>query len=188
MTFEIRSIASIMDEADYPGIRIMLEASLENMRTPLKIDFSADDVITPQEVSYSFPLLFEKRSISVLAYNLETVLAEKAETLLARGTANTRMRDFYDIYILTSARPQQIDNATLKFAFSNTSKKRGSLPLLDDADLIVREISESATLIGLWESYQRKFDYAAEVPWDEVMESVKCLISTISIVDRVSET
>jgi len=179
MTFEINSVASIMDEADYPGIRIMLESSLENMRTPLKIDFSTDDVITPQEISYSFPLLFEKRSISVLAYNLETVLAEKVETLLTRGTANTRMRDFYDIYVLTYARPQKIDNATLKSAFSNTSKKRGSLTLLDDADLIVREISESAALIGLWESYQRKFDYAAEVSWNEVIKSVKRLISII---------
>ena len=89
-----------MDEADYPGIRIMLDTAIETMHPPLKIDFSTGEVITPREVSYSFRLLFEERTISILAYNLETVLAEKLETLLARGTANTRMRDYYDIYVL----------------------------------------------------------------------------------------
>ena len=100
MIFEIKSVTPIMDEADYPGIRIMLDTAIETMHTPLKIDFSTGEVITPREVSYSFRLLFEERTISILAYNLETVLAEKLETLLARGTANTRMRDYYDIYVL----------------------------------------------------------------------------------------
>lgn len=94
MTFEIEGIESIMDEADYPGIRVMMMAMLETMRTPLNIDFSTGDVITPHEVTYSFNLMFEERAISILAYNLETILAEKLETLLSRGTANTRMRDF----------------------------------------------------------------------------------------------
>ena len=114
MTFEIKNVSQIMDEADYPGIRLLLDATLENMHTPLKIDFSANDVITPRETPFAFRLSFEDRTISVLAYNLETVLAEKFETLLSRGTANTRMRDFYDIYILTNTPTQRIDNTTLK--------------------------------------------------------------------------
>lgn len=89
MAFEIKNVAPIMDESDYPGIRLMLDTTLENMRTPLKIDFSTGDVITPREVPYSFRLLFEDRTIFILAYNLETVLEEKIETLLARGTVNT---------------------------------------------------------------------------------------------------
>lgn len=168
-----------MDEADYPGIRIMLDTTIETMHTPLKIDFSTGDVITPHEVSYSFHLLFEKRTISVLAYNLETVLAEKLETLLARGTANTRMRDFYDIYVLTKTQPYNIDNTILKEAFSNTCKKRGSINLLPDIDLIVTEIAESRTMLNLWESYQRKFEYAAGVLWNDVMESVRRLADMI---------
>jgi predicted nucleotidyltransferase component of viral defense system len=102
MTFEIKSVTPIMDEADYPGFRITLDTTLETMRTPLKIDFSSNDVITPQEVSYSYRLLFEDRTISIMAYNLETILAEKLETLLARSTANSRMRDFYDLFALES--------------------------------------------------------------------------------------
>ncbi|MBU9747053.1 nucleotidyl transferase AbiEii/AbiGii toxin family protein [Lachnospiraceae bacterium ASD3451] len=179
MTFEIKSVMSIMDELDYPGIRVMLDTAIERMHTPLKIDFSTGDVITPREVSYSFRLLFEERAISILAYNLETVLAEKVETLLSRGIANTRMRDFYDVYVLTNTQTHSMDRATLKEAFTNTSKKRGSIGLLSDADLIVKEIEESARLTDLWKSYQRKFDYASDVLWEDVMEAVKRLVDIV---------
>ena len=179
MIFEIKSVTPIMDEADYPGIRIMLDTAIETMHTPLKIDFSTGDVITPREVSYSFRLLFEERTISILAYNLETVLAEKLETLLARGTANTRMRDYYDIYVLTNTQEHNIDNATLKEAFVNTSAKRGSIGLLSDVDLILKEVAESTVLIDRWKNYQRKFDYAADVLWADVMESVSCLVEIV---------
>lgn len=179
MIFEIKSVTPIMDEADYPGIRIMLDTAIETMHTPLKIDFSTGDVITPREVSYSFRLLFEERTISILAYNLETVLAEKLETLLARGTANTRMRDYYDIYVLTNTQEHNIDNATLKEAFVNTSAKRGSIGLLSDVHLILKEVVESAVLIDRWKNYQRKFDYAADVLWADVMESVSCLVDIV---------
>lgn len=179
MIFEIKSVTPIMDEADYPGIRIMLDTAIETMHTPLKIDFSTGDVITPREVSYSFRLLFEERTISILAYNLETVLAEKLETLLARGTANTRMRDFYDIYVLTNTQEHNIDNATLKEAFVNTSAKRGSIGLLSDVHLILKEVAESTVLIDRWRNYQRKFNYAADVLWADVMESVSCLVDIV---------
>jgi len=93
VTFTIKDISKIMDEAEYGGVRANLDAMLETIRTPLKIDISTDDVITPQEVLYSFKLMFEERTISIWAYNLETVLAEKLETVITRGTANTRLRD-----------------------------------------------------------------------------------------------
>ena len=179
MTFEIKSVAPIMGESDYPGIRIMLDTTLETMRTPLKIDFSSGDVITPREVSYSFRLLFEERTISILAYNLETVLAEKIETLLTRGTANTRMRDFYDIYVLTNSQAHNIDDTILKSAFINTCEQRGSISLLPDADLILSEISENIVLIDLWKNYQRRFDYASDVLWKDAMNATKSLIEVV---------
>jgi len=179
MSFEIKSVSPIMDESDYPGIRIVLDTMIETMHTPLKIDFSSGDVITPHEISYSFRLLFEERTISILAYNLETVLAEKIETLLSRGTANTRMRDFYDIYVLTNTQTHNIDNATFKDAFVNTSKKRGSIALLTDVDLILNEVFENDSLIDLWQSYQRKFDYAADVQWNDVAKAIRSLVDII---------
>ena len=179
MSFEIKSVSPIMDESDYPGIRIVLDTIIETMHTPLKIDFSSGDVITPHEISYSFRLLFEERTISILAYNLETVLAEKVETLLSRGTANTRMRDFYDIYVLTNTQTHNIDNATFKDAFVNTSKKRGSIALLTDVDLILKEVFENDSLIELWRNYQQKFDYATDVQWNDVAKAVRSLVDII---------
>lgn len=175
MTFEIESIEPIIDGADYPGIRVMMMAMLETMRTPLKIDFSTGDVITPHEVSYSFNLMFEKRAISILAYNIETILAEKLETLLSRGTANTRMRDFYDIYVLEDSQMSSISKETLRSAFAATISKRGSSAVAADSDLILSEIELDLWLIALWGSYQRKFDYAADLSWEMAIGAVKRL-------------
>ena len=121
LSFEITSVTSILDTAEYPGIRIVLDALLENMHTPLKIDFSTGDVITPREIEYSFRLLFEDRTLSIMAYNLETVLAEKLETLIVRGVTNSRMRDFYDIHVLLDTQLEIIDLEILKRAFIKTT-------------------------------------------------------------------
>jgi hypothetical protein len=179
MTFEITNVAPIMDDAEYPGIRVSLNTTLETMRTPLKIDFSTGDIITPREVPYSFKLLFEERTISILAYNLETVLAEKLETLLARGVANTRMRDFYDIYVLENSQSHNIDQALLKKAFVNTSKNRGSSIVTAGMDVILDEVETSPEMMGLWKNYQRKFEYAADIGWINIMHAVRKLCGDI---------
>ena len=175
MTFEIKSATAIMDEADYSGVRVMLDTTLETMHTPLKIDLSTGDVITPREIAYSFRLLFEDRAISILAYNLETILAEKLETLISRGVTNTRMRDFYDIYALESTQSQNIELTDLRDAFLNTSRKRGSSLVINDAETILNEIGTSSEMKALWKSYQSKFDYAVDISWDDVMKSVRRL-------------
>lgn len=99
VTFRIKGITEIMDEAEYGGIRVSFEAMLDMMRIPLKIDISTGDIVTPKEIEYEMKLMFEDRKIEILAYNIETLLAEKLETVVTRGIANTRLRDFYDIYI-----------------------------------------------------------------------------------------
>jgi len=179
MTFETKSVTQIMDEADYPGIRVTLDTTLETMRTPLKIDFSSDDVITPREISYPYKLLFEDRTISIMAYNLETILAEKIETFLARGTANSRMRDFYDMFALESTQLENIDITVLKAAFTNTSKKRGSSAVVVDMDLIIDEVESNHDILSLWKNYQRKYDYAADIGWYEVMHAVRRICNAI---------
>jgi len=181
VTFEIKSAAHIMDEADYSGIRLMLNTTLETMRTPLKIDFSTGDVITLKEVQYPFKLMFEERTIPILAYNLETVLAEKIETFLARGTANTRMRDFYDIYALEKTQSHNIDNDILKAAFVNTSEKRGSSALVETIDLALEEAVQNPNMIALWKNYQKKFDYAADIDWEDVMLAVRKFCEVIKL-------
>jgi predicted nucleotidyltransferase component of viral defense system len=175
VSFEIKSVGTIMGESEYSGVRITMDAVLETMVTPFKIDFSTGDVITPKEVEYSFRLLFENRDISILAYNLETVLAEKFETLFSRGTANTRMRDFYDIFALESTRHEDIDPDVLRAAFSNTCGKHGTAINPEEAGLILDELESSAEMSGLWLGYQRKFDYTADISWYNVIQSVRRL-------------
>lgn len=117
VTFQIKQISHIMDEMEYPGIRITMNAYLNRMLIPMKIDISTGDIITPSEVQHQYKLLLEDRFISLWSYNLETLLSEKLQTVLARGTLNTRMRDFYDLYELTSIYKDKIDPLLLKSAF-----------------------------------------------------------------------
>lgn len=100
VTFRIKQISEIMDEADYPGVRVSMETEFDGVRTPLKIDISTGDVITPKEIQYRFKLMLEDRSIEVWAYNLETLMAEKLETVISRNITNTRMRDFCRLQLL----------------------------------------------------------------------------------------
>lgn len=99
VSFEVKDVSNIMDEMEYPGIRVTMNANVGRLITPLKIDISTGDVITPRAIEFNYDLLLEDRSISLWSYNLETILAEKLQTVLARGILNTRMRDFYDIRI-----------------------------------------------------------------------------------------
>lgn len=175
--FRIKSITEIMDEAEYPGVRASLEATLENMRTPLKIDFSTGDAITPEEIAYDYKLMFENRSISILAYNTETILAEKIETILSRSTANTRMRDFYDIRILYDT--VDIDYDRLKEAFAATCSKRQSQAVLDNKEGIIKQIENDSGLKELWSNYQMKYDYAREYSWYDVISTLKLFLEKL---------
>ena len=175
VSFVIKDVSVIMDDAEYNGVRASLEATIDAMRTPLKIDISTGDTITPGEIDYKFNLMFEDRSIVILAYNIESVLAEKLETVISRGTANTRLRDFYDIYILQNIPSQSISHATLKAAFAATCSKRNSTFLLVDGSKILSEIETSLEMQKLWLNYQKKFSYANDISWETVMQSIRDL-------------
>jgi len=173
--FKIKNISGIMDEAEYPGVRVSMETLFDGVRTPLKIDFSTGDIITPREIRYSFRLMFEDRSIEVWAYNLETVLAEKIETALARATTNSRMRDFYDLHILGQLYGSSINTASLAQALTATAKKRGHLDVLDNAEKIVSSMEQSMELQALWKNYQSTFSYAEDISWDMLIYSLRTL-------------
>ncbi len=173
--FQLKSISEIMDEAEYPGIRVNMTATFDGVVTPLKIDISTGDVITPGEVRYSFKLMLEERSIDIWAYNLETVLAEKLETIITRTTTNTRMRDFYDIYILEQLHGNTLNQQTLHDELLATAHKRGTERRLTDAKDVLDEVESSPVMQKLWESYRRKFSYAAELEWNIIMEAIRSL-------------
>ena len=173
--FRLKRISEIMDEAEYPGIRISMETEFDGVITPLKIDISSGDAITPREVRYSFKLMLEDRSIEIWAYNLETVLAEKLETVVSRATTNTRMRDFYDIYILEQLHGNTLNRQTLHDALRATVHKRGTEQHLAEAVDVLNEVESSPVMQKLWESYRRKFSYAADLEWSIIMGAVRSL-------------
>lgn len=179
VTFHIKKISEIMEEAEYPGIRVSMETIFDNVRTPLKIDISTGDVITPGEIRYRFKLMLEERSIEVWAYNLETVLAEKLETVISRNTANTRMRDFYDIYILKQLYGETLSGPMLRDALTATAKKRGTLQQILENRAFLDEIEKNSVMEKLWQSYQKNYSYAADLPWHTVMDSVRNLYQIV---------
>lgn len=178
--FRIKRISEIMDEAEYPGIRVSMETEFDRVITPLKLDISTGDVITPREVRYRFKLMLEDRAIELWAYNLETVLAEKLETVISRATTNTRMRDFYDLHILSQLYGQSIVVADLKAALLATAQKRGSERYLSGAQAVCDEIEASLAMEKLWTAYQKKFSYAPDLSWETVVDSIRRIYSLIN--------
>ena len=172
MKIELLSISEIREEADYHGLRLALIGKIDESKIPLKVDITTGDKITPHAVKYSIKLLSENRNIEVFAYNLETVLAEKIESIISRATENTRMRDFYDIYILTKLQYKNINYHIFKQALEETSKNRGSINQIKNADNILLSIKESLELQKLWKNYIRKNNYVKGITWEESINSV----------------
>jgi len=179
VTFSVTQTTDIRERDDYPGIRVHMTANYPPLAVALKVDVTTDDKITPREVEYSFKLLFDDRSISVLAYNLETILAEKLETVLSRNIANTRPRDFYDIHILYVLRGLECDNAILQQALDNTAIKRGSLSTIAGYREIVNDIAENLQMQSFWKAYQEEFDYAKDISFGETCETILRVMDAI---------
>lgn len=179
VSFEVKDVSNIMDEMEYPGIRVTMNANVGKLITPLKIDISTGDVITPRAIEFNYDLLLEDRSISLWSYNLETILAEKLQTVLARGILNTRMRDFYDIRMLLDTYEDKVNKVVLKDAFAATCNKRGTDHLQEQAEEIIKIIEADEQLQVLWRAYQKKYSYAAEIDYASVINGVRKLMDWI---------
>lgn len=173
--FVVKKVDEIREDADYSGFRVSIDAEFENAKIPIKVDITTGDVITPKEVHYTYSLLLEERSIEILSYNIETVLAEKFETIITRGTANTRMRDFYDVYILYHLKIDKIDLSILKEALIGTANSRGTFKVLQNGDEIIEDVLTSEVMSNSWKRYQKKYSYASDISWAQVGDSVKSL-------------
>ena len=180
VSFEVKDVSNIMDEMEYPGIRVTMNANVGRLITPLKIDISTGDVITPRAIEFNYDLLLEDRSIKLWSYNLETILAEKLQTVLARGILNTRMRDFYDIRMLVDTYEDKVNKAVLKDAFAATCKKRGTDNLQEQAEEIVKIIEADEQIQVLWRAYQKKYSYAADIDYASVISGVRKLMEISS--------
>lgn len=178
--FSFRSIGEIREGDEYTGYRVSLSANYPPMAVPLKLDITTGDRITPKEIEYRFKLLLEDRSISVLAYNLETIMAEKLETVISRGDQNTRPRDYYDIYILAKLQYSNINLDRLKEALSATTEKRGSSLVVKDYRRIMNAVKNSEVMQRQWNNYQKDFDYATDIAFKDACDVVVELIDDLS--------
>ena len=179
ITFRLQSIHEIREDDEYSGYRASLIAEYGRMAVPLKLDITSGDKITPREIEYSYKLMWENRSISILAYNLSTILAEKLETILSRADQNTRPRDYYDVYILTKLQGENIDDKTLSLALSATAEKRGSVHLLSQFRDILSTVKSSSIMKIRWENYQKDFDYAKGIEFEECCNAISTLLESL---------
>lgn len=179
VSFELIKVERIMDEMEYPGLRAHMNAALDGIKVSLKIDISTGDVITPRAIEFHYPLMLEDREISLYSYNLETILGEKIQTILARGILNTRMRDFYDVHLLLLKYSDRLDFDLFSEAFAATCKKRNTVGIIRQAGKIIERIKSDEHMQGLWKAYQAKYTYAASISFDDTIDSVEELIKRL---------
>jgi len=170
VSLELDHIAPIREDDEYGGFRVAIIAKYESINTPLKIDITTGDIITPEAIRYAFHSNFEDKKIEVWAYNIETILAEKVETILRRSILNTRPRDFYDVYIIMKSQQRAVNKKTFITAMIATSEKRMSLGALQDKDKILLIIKTDPIMRQRWDRYCKDNFYANGIEFDEVIE------------------
>ena len=175
VAFRITKVQDIIEGHEYEGIRFMIECTMDKLKQTIKVDISTGDEITPRAVAYKLPLIIEDRSINLWAYNLETLLAEKLETIMVRAEANTRMRDFYDIHVLLEQDVVTIDRDTMKSAFYATCKRRKSTERIVTIDDVINKIADDEVMKQQWKTYRKTNYYVGTLEWDDVIESTRTL-------------
>lgn len=172
INFEYEGIEPIREEDAYNNFRVHLRAKYGKIDSPMKIDVTTGDIITPAAIQYDFPMLFDDKTVSVMAYTLETILAEKYETIIRRNIGTTRARDFYDLHTLYRSRKSEIRPDILKAAVLHTARKRNSVEDIRDWKDILTDIREEPALYQLWANYLADNKYIGELAFHEVLDTV----------------
>ena len=178
VVFTLDQILPIREEDEYGRYRVAVMARYESINTPLKIDITTGDIITPRAVRYEYHSFFSDKRIKIWAYNIETILAEKVETILRRSVLNTRPRDFYDVYILVKTKRRKIKAKTFEAALSATSERRGSLQAVREKDRILERIRTDSTMQQRWSRYSRENEYARGIEFDVVIRVIIDILHT----------
>ena len=186
--FKIKNIVDIMDEMEYSGFRITMDGFIDDIIVPFKVDISTGDIITPRPIEHNFVLVLENKSITMWSYNIETIIAEKLQTIIVRDIFNTRMRDFYDIYILTKIYKEKLDYEILKEAYLATSKNRQTIKLVGKEKAIIVRLKNNPSIFDLWEKYRNKYSYVCGISFLEIIKSIESLIEYIDKFSKSSVT
>ena len=181
VSFEIKGIKNIRDISEYDDYRVSLIAIFQTLRVDLAIDITAGDSIIPHEIEYDYKMMFEDCTIPIMAYNLNTILAEKIETILKRGIGNTRGRDFYDVYLLLSTNKDFIDKSKLLHALKVKAEERDSTSTIENYASILSNISKSPEIKKIWENYSKRYHYANSIILDDIIILIKWVFSDDAI-------
>ena len=172
---EIENIKDIREEELYSGFNVNLKAEFDGLKTNLMIDITTGDVITYKEVEFKYNTLFDNEIINIMTYNFETILAEKFETIISRNIDNTRMKDYYDLYMFVNLKWDDINKDTLRKAIINTAKNRKTLDYIDNASKYIELISDDSRLKSLWNSYKSNYDYAKNIEFEDTIYAIKTI-------------
>ena len=179
--FDVVNITDIREDDEYGGNKYHIVGKLQSLKVNLEIDISTGDKVTPKELKYKYPLIFEDRTIMISSYNIETILAEKIETILRRGTFNSRMKDFYDVYYFLTRLRKDMDINILKEAVDNTFTKRDSFEYLSDFEQIIDSIIGNERIEKLWNIYSNKYKYANGIDINEILNLLKGIIKELNL-------
>lgn len=180
-TFNIVNITDIREESEYGGNKYNIIGKIENIKVQLEIDISTGDKVTPREMKYKYQSIFENKSIIINCYNLETILAEKLETILRRGKFNSRMKDYYDVYYILNNLYDDIDILILNNAIKNTFNKRDSIKYLNDYKEIILSIKNGSIINNLWNAYSSKYKYACNIKFSNILETIEIILDDINL-------
>jgi len=172
VSFVINKISSIREAGDHDDFRISLKARFHTINVFLKFDVTVGDKVIPREVEYQYKLLFEDRTIPVMAYNLYTILAEKIETIISRNVSNSRARDFYDVYILLSLNRKTLSRDELLLAIQTKAEERESLAFINNYANHLEEINLSPEIANIWNRYAKDFSYANNIKLIDVLKLI----------------
>lgn len=176
---EIENIKDIREEELYSGFNVNLKAEFDGLRTNLMIDITTGDVITYKEVQFEYKTLFDNEIVNIMTYNYETIIAEKFEAIVSRNIDNTRMKDYYDLYMFVNLKWNDIDKTILRKAIFNTSEKRETLNYIENADKYIELINEDSKLKSLWKNYQNNYAYAKDISFENTIAAIKVINSII---------
>lgn len=179
--FDVVDITDIREDDEYGGNKYHIVGKLQSLKVNLEIDISTGDKVTPRELKYKYPLIFEDRTIIISSYNIETILAEKIETVLRRSVFNSRMKDFYDIYYFLTKLRKEIDINILKEAVNHTFTKRNSFEYLNNYEQIIDSIIGNERLEKLWNIYSNKYKYANGININEILNLLKDIIKKLNL-------
>lgn len=182
ITFEIENIKDIREEDLYSGDNVNLKADFDGLKTNLMIDITTGDIITYKEVKFKYNTLFDNETINIMTYNYETIIAEKFESIISRNIDNTRMKDYYDLYMFVNLKWNDINKETLRKAIINTSKNRETLSYIENANDYINLIEDDSELKLLWNNYQKNYEYAKDISFEDTIKSIKIISEVVTLI------